>query len=419
MKTNNYLFLSLCLCIPLFALTGCDNDSFGEPFGTDTERYDIPLDTKSLEVNARGQKFAFNFYKEMAGKEESNFCISPLSASFCLGMVLNGANGNTYTELQEALGYEGLTNEEINAYAQMMQTELPKLDGRTIFMNANSMWIKDDFQMLEPFVKTNQTYYNAEVYNEPFNMETVDKINHWCANKTNDLIPKMLETISPNTLACLINAIYFKGVWKMEFDKGDTRDKPFHLKDGSEIKVPTMKQQATNYYYGDEQVSVVELPYGNGAFSLVLFMPSDKKKTSLDELIADLDADRWNQWMRNLSSYSFDLYLPRFTMESSMDLTDVMRTLGVKDAFKSEADFTNISAEQPLFIGLIKQNTFIKVDESGTEAAAVTIVGMDTMALPLATTLKELRFDHPFGYVLKENSTGAILFAGRVDHPKS
>ena len=216
MKTNNYLFLSLCLCIPLFALTGCDNDSSEEPFGTDTERYDIPLDTKSLEVNARGQKFAFNFYKEMAGKEESNFCISPLSASFCLGMVLNGANGNTYTELQEALGYEGLTNEEINAYAQMMQTELPKLDGRTVFMNANSMWIKDDFQMLEPFVKTNQTYYNAEVYNEPFNMETVDKINHWCANKTNDLIPKMLETISPNTLACLINAIYFKGVWKME-----------------------------------------------------------------------------------------------------------------------------------------------------------------------------------------------------------
>ena len=337
MKTNNYLFLSLCLCIPLFALTGCDNDSSEEPFGADTERYDIPLDTKSLEVNARGQKFAFNFYKEMAGKEESNFCISPLSASFCLGMVLNGANGNTYTELQEALGYEGLTNEEINAYAQMMQTELPKLDGRTIFMNANSMWIKDDFQMLEPFVKTNQTYYNAEVYNEPFNMETVDKINHWCANKTNDLIPKMLETISPNTLACLINAIYFKGVWKMEFDKGDTRDKPFHLKDGSEIKVPTMKQQATNYYYGDEQVSVVELPYGNGAFSLVLFMPSDKKKTSLDELIADLDADRWNQWMSNLSSYSFDLYLPRFTMESSMDLTDVMRTLGVKDAFKSGA----------------------------------------------------------------------------------
>ena len=368
MKTNNYLFLSLCLCIPLFALTGCDNDSSEEPFGTDTERYDIPLDTKSIEVNARGQKFAFNFYKEMAGKEESNFCISPLSASLCLGMVLNGANGNTYTELQ---------------------------------------------------VKTNQTYYNAEVYNEPFNMETVDKINHWCANKTNDLIPKMLETISPNTLACLINAIYFKGVWKMEFDKGDTKDKPFHLKDGSEIKVPTMKQQATNYYYGDEQVSVVELPYGNGAFSLVLFMPSDKKKTSLDELIADLDADRWNQWMSNLSSYSFDLYLPRFTMESSMDLTDVMKTLGVKDAFKSEADFTNISTEQPLFIGLIKQNTFIKVDESGTEAAAVTIVDMDTSALPPATTLKELRFDHPFGYVLKENSTGAILFAGRVDHPKS
>ena len=143
-------------------------------------------------------------------------------------------------------------------------------------------------------------------------------------------------------------------------------------------------------------------------------MPSDKKKTSLDELIADLDADRWNQWMSNLSSYSFDLYLPRLYdgIRYGFNRCDEGHWES-RDAFKSEADFTNISTEQPLFIGLIKQNTFIKVDESGTEAAAVTIVGMDTKCAPPATTLKELRFDHPFGYVLKENSTGAILFAGR------
>lgn len=131
MKSTYYLFL--CLCIPLFALTSCENDLEGDNFGQDTERYDIPLTSKSAEVNAKVQKFSFDFYREMARRQKADFCISPLSVNLCLGMVLNGADGNTYKEIQETLGYENFTYEEINAYAQMMQTELPKLDGRTIF----------------------------------------------------------------------------------------------------------------------------------------------------------------------------------------------------------------------------------------------------------------------------------------------
>lgn len=130
MKSTYYLFL--CLCIPLFALTSCENELEGDNFGQDTERYDIPLTSKSAEVNAKVQRFSFDFYREMARRQKADFCISPLSVSFCLGMVLNGADGNTYREIQETLGYENFSYEEINAYARMMQTELPKLDGRTI-----------------------------------------------------------------------------------------------------------------------------------------------------------------------------------------------------------------------------------------------------------------------------------------------
>ena len=275
MKSTYYLFL--CLCIPLFALTSCENDLEGDNFGQDTERYDIPLTSKSAEVNAKVQKFSFDFYREMARRQKADFCISPLSVNLCLGMVLNGADGNTYKEIQETLGYENFTYEEINAYAQMMQTELPKLDGRTIFTNANSVWVRNDFKVLESFVKTNKMYYNAEVYNEPFNDGTKDKVNRWCADKTNNLIQKILDDSSSDAVSLLINAIYFKGVWTSEFKEKDTKDEPFYLNSGEEIKVPTMRQENTTDCYVDDKVSVVELPYGNGAFSLVVFMPSAMK----------------------------------------------------------------------------------------------------------------------------------------------
>lgn len=416
MKNISYLFL--CLCIPLFALTGCDNELEGNNFGEDTERYDIPLGTKSVEINGKVQRFSFDFYREMARRQEADFCISPLSVSLCLGMVLNGADGNTYTELQKALGYEDFTNEEINAYAQMMQTELPKLDGRTVFTNANSLWIKNDFKVLESFVKTNKTYYNAEVYNEPFNGETKDKVNRWCSEKTNGLIPEMLEELSPGSVSLLINAMYFKGVWTSEFKKEDTKDEPFYLSNGSEIKVPTMRQENTVGCYMDDKVSAVELPYGNGAFSLVAFMPKDRGEGALNRLIEGLDDAEWNRWIDRMEDRNLKLYLPRFKFQSPvMDLIEIMQAMGVSDAFdRMRADFSRM-CEASVFIGGLKQKTFIEVDESGTKAAAVTVADMIFCSSSSTASSSELRFDHPFGYVLKEKSTGAILFAGRVDRP--
>lgn len=416
MKITNYLFL--CLGLPLLTLAGCDNDLPGDNFGKDTERYDIPLASKSVEINDKGQAFAFNFYKEMARREKADFCVSPLSANLCLGMVLNGADGDTYKEIQQTLGYEDFTYEEINEYARTMQAELPKLDGRTIFTNANSLWIKNDFPILESFINTSQTYYDAEVRNEPFTNETLSKINNWCANKTNDLIPEILTEISPLKVSYLINALYFKGVWTAEFKKKDTKDEPFYLSGGKEIKVPTMWQENTMLCYIDDHVSAVELPYGNKAFSLVLFMPNSDGDEALSQLIEGLDQTEWNRWLEGMRSSNIQLHLPRFKFQSQeMDLVDVMKAMGIKKAFNElQADFSNMS-DMPIYLSILKQKTFIEVNESGTEAAAVTAAGMDLFALSPEPQVTELRFNRPFGYLLKEKSTGAILFAGRVDRP--
>lgn len=261
-------------------------------------------------------------------------------------------------------------------------------------------------------------YYNAEVYNEPFDDGTKDKVNRWCADKTNNLIQKILDDSPSDAVSLLINAIYFKGVWTSEFKEKDTKDESFYLNNGEEIKVPTMRQENTTDCYIDDKVSVVELPYGNGAFSLVVFMPSANDEGALNRLIEGLDDAEWNHWIDKMKQQNLKLYLPRFKFESPlMDLKEIMRVMGISDAFDPAlADFS-MMCDASVYINEVKQKTFIEVNESGTEAAAVTVADMNLSMDSPAPIISELRFDHPFGYVLKEKSTGAILFVGRVDKP--
>lgn len=402
-----------------FCLLSCTSDDGGD-FGKDTPRYDIPLSTKSGEINTQVQKFSFDFYREIAKSEKNkeNFCISPLSASLCLGMILNGADGNTYTEMQKTLGFEGFTNQQINEYVKMMQTELPKLDGRTIFTNANSLWVNNSYTLLPEFIQTNKTYYDAEVSNEPFDNSTLEKINSWCKQKTNGLIPEIIDKISDDMVSYLINTIYFKGVWTNEFKKSDTKDEPFYLANGGIVKVPTMKQTQSNNYYVDKDVQVVELPYGNESFSMVLFIPTDPEKKDIDKVIADLNRETWINWNENMYPVNMTIYLPRFVIQTEKDLIGSMKVLGIQDVFYDySANFTKMSTTVGLYIDLLKQKTFIELNESGTEAAAVTIGGTATTSVGPSQSA-EIRFDHPFGYVLKEKSTGAILFAGKVGKPE-
>lgn len=403
------------LSILAAVLTGCSDDN--DPSGKDTPRHDIVLSTKSEEINAQTTRFSFDFYREIAKAEPGkNFCISPLSASLCLGMILNGAGGNTHTEMQQVLGYQDFTNQQINEYVKTMQTELPKMDGRTLFTNANSLWVKDGYTLLPDFIKTNRTYYDAEVRNEPFDAATLEAINNWCNSKTNGRIPEILDEIDGQAISYLINALYFKGQWSKEFKESDTRNESFYRADGSTGSVRMMKQSNMLGYYSDKEVTVVSLPYGNEAFSMVVFMPTDTENNAIGNILSQLDGYKWESWINGMQATQCDLYLPRFKMETEKDLIETMNVLGIKEAFlENIADFSLMS-NTPLFIGLLKQKTFIEVNEEGTEAAAVTIGGMVNSAAPGPTPVI-VRFDHPFGFIIREKSTGAILFAGKVEKP--
>lgn len=403
----------LLAAVTLFG-TGCENSGSDTP---DTPLRPIALSTKGAEINRSTQQFSLRFFREIAKNKEVNFCISPLSASLCMGMLLNGADGETYDEMQQTLGYAGYTREEINEYARTMQAELPTLDAKTLFSTANSLWFREGFPILPEFVETNREYYQAEVRTVPFTPDLVSQINRWCSDHTAGRIPKIIDELPESSVAVEMNALYFKGIWATEFKKEQTTDENFYPTDGSTLSVPSMHQTETLAYYADNEARIVELPYGNGAFSMLLFCPADPARTTIDALLDGLTEEKWDQWTGGLFPHRVTLTLPRFKMEYEKELNREFQEMGTRQVFDIlTANLSKLSPE-PMALGLLKQKTFIEVDEKGTEAAAVTI-GIDYTSSyePVGPPI-DLRFDHPFGFVIREKSTEAIIFAGKVGKP--
>ena len=238
-----------------------------------------------------------------------------------------------------------------------------------------------------------------------------DIINGWCAGKTNNCIPKVLNEIPETARLYLLNALYFKGIWKNQFKKSDTAEEAFTNADGSKSTVHMMNLRDERFNYAEnEYFSMAELPYGNEAFSMVVLLPAEGK--SLDECLPQLNDERWGEWNSSLSSSALNLKLPRFEMEYDKELIDDMMAMGMQEAFTPSADFSGM-ADEDLFISLLQQFTYVKVNEEGTEAAAVTVGGMD-VAAPGPSTVIPFYVDRPFIFLIKEKSTGVILFMGKV-----
>ncbi|MDD3432132.1 MAG: serpin family protein, partial [Bacteroidales bacterium] len=378
-------------------------------------REDIDLTRSQQVLVENGNSFAFRLLEQVNMEEEKeNFCISPYSISQALSMTLNGAAGNTASEMISALGFEDYTQTEINAYQQKMNQALQSLDPQTNIAIANSIWIRDDYSVRKEFVDTNTYYYEAEVQNLPFNAAALKAINDWCDVKTKGRIDKILENIASDDIMFLLNALYFKGSWVQKFDKAKTAESPFYLAGGNQTEVNMMYQKAEFPYFEDDAVQVVDLPFGNEAFSMVFVLP--RQGVDMDELIATLNAANWDNWLQQLNKTEINLKLPRFKLEYEKELIPTMSALGMQSAFDSQrADFSLINAAQNLYIGLLKQKTFVKVDEEGAEAAAVTVVGMKlTAAMPEI----QMTLDRPFLFMIKEKSTSCVLFMGRIGHPQ-
>lgn len=376
----------------------------------------IELTEAQTRMASESTDFAFRFFQtanEVLGKETQNrdkLILSPLSASYALSMLANGADGTTLAELTETLGFSGFSVDEINTYNQKLVKELAEQDNTTILSTANSLWMLDDFLTLDSYREALTRHYDAEVRREE-RTKAKEAINAWCADKTNGCIPEFLKD-DPTGEVMLLNALYFKGLWSSPFSKDATQTGTFTNEDTSRSYVDMMNRKDHYRFAQNDLYAVVRLPYGNGAFALEVLLPQEG--VGLAQCIKSLDGASWKALQESMRLEEVDVKLPKFGIEDYRNsLLDVLKAMGVQDAFLNTADFGKM-AERDLFVSSVDQSIYFKLDEEGTEAAAVTGIGISTVLPSSPDGVYEFYVDRPFLFLLTEKSTGSILFMGKV-----
>ena len=410
---KKYISYIIVILISVCSLPACEET---EPIQKEIPK--ITLNKKAAEIIEADKAFGFELFREVLNlSEEDNLMISPLSVSYALGMTYNGAAGTTLEAFNNVLHFGDLTTEEVNESYKDLMGQLIHLDNQVEFSIANSIWYRLGFQVLPEFIDANKDYFDAAVKEIDFtDPQTVEIINGWIEDKTNDKIKDMLDFIPGDAVMYLINAIYFNATWKYEFEKEDTYQGDFNLADGNQHQVDYMRVTGDFAYTSNEEFTAVELPYGDSTFSMVVMRPSGE--TEVSDLVAKLDVARWDSWFDNSSFTGVQIDLPKFKYEFKELLNDPLKSLGLGVALSEfEADFTKINPAGNLFISRVIHQTFIDVQEEGTEAAAATIVEISFTSTGGGSPIY-FKADKPFLYLIKENSTGAIVFIGKVGKPE-
>jgi serine protease inhibitor len=397
----------------LLAFAGCSK----EESIVKREIVPITLTNNQKALVLSNNAFGFDIFRKINDNEraDNNVFISPLSISLALAMTCNGASGETLTEMQNTLRFPDLSGDEVNEYFHSLSNALLNLDPTVNIGIANSIWYRQGFSVLPAFIKVNKDYYNAEAQSLDFDSPaSVNTINHWVASKTNDKITKVIDAIDPYQVMLLINAIYFKGQWTYNFDKNATADGVFHLFSTGESAIPFMHQQGTFNYYSNDSLQMVEMPYGQGNFSMIVLLPAGGYAVST--LANCLSPEMWNEWTDNLRQTNVKLSLPKFKFQYERELNNDLIDLGMRKPFSIiDADFTKINAEEDLYISLVKHNSFVEVSEEGTEAAAVTTVAISTTSIgPEEPTFIPFIADRPFVFVIRETTTNTLIFMGKI-----
>jgi serine protease inhibitor len=365
--------------------------------------------------------FGLKLFREInQAQGDMNIFISPLSVAMALGMTLNGADGTTLEAMEQTLELSGLTLEEINESYSHLIDLLTQLDPKVQFDIANSIWYRyPDFPAPEvDFLQRCEDYFGALVTGLDFNApDAAATINAWVEESTNGKIEEIVDDpIDPLICMFLINAIYFKGSWVYQFDESQTQDTLFYRPDGSTVTCKMMSQKALHRFLLHDDFHVVDLPYGDRAYSMTLFVPWEDG--DINALIAQMEPENLSSWLSQFSSDSVNVFIPRFALEYDRELKADLTALGMGIAFDpNNANFTNMYQLDygiNVFISKVKHKTFVEVNEEGTEAAAVTDVEMGYTSIPENPVF---RADRQFLFMIRENESGTILFIGKIVDP--
>ena len=363
---------------------------------------------------AASNEFSLALFREVSRRRAGRtLFLSPYSAAAALGMTLNGARGETLDGMRRALGVSGRTLAEVNESHRLLAYRLATADTGVTFGNANAIFYDRALTFERPFLDTTRFYFDATVEGLDFRdaPATLARVNGWARERTAGRIEKVLDEVRAGDQAMfLLNALYFKGAWTTPFETAGTRRAPFTRADGATQQVDLMSRRATFPHWRDAQLEAAELPYGAGRYAMTVLLPGQGR--TLDQLVESLTPARWQQVVDSLRPRDLQLSLPRFALTYEDEWKDVLSALGMEVAFVGgRADFSGMSSAlgRKLFLEFVKQKAFVAVNERGTEAGAVTTVGVGVVSMP-----QELRVDRAFAFAIRERTTGALLFVGKV-----
>lgn len=369
-------------------------------------------------VIARSNTFGFDLLQEVDGRravDQPNTILSPLSASMALGMALEGSAGETFTEMRAALGFQDMAREDINASYSGLLDLLLNLDPAVEIGVANSAWSRQGFPFETAYYEAITNSFQATVEELDFaDPGSKDIINQWVNDQTNGRIDSIIDEIGPQDILFLINAVYFKGDWTTQFKKGDTHPAPFHLDDGSTVDVSMMSGdiEDAGFAWLEGGRMVAELPYGGQAFGMVVVLPGPGE--TVDALLSDVDDGAWDSWINALHMGGIMVQMPKFELEWDGFLNDALKAMGMERAFQPLlADFSRMTPAEDAHISAVRQKTYMRVDEEGTEAAAATSVTVGVTSAPPGITV-----DRPYLLAIRERLSGTILFLGAVRDPR-
>lgn len=378
------------------------------------ESFLILSDAQHEMVN-NNNSFAFSLYNKTMGMNSR--VVSPLSVTYLMSMLANGADGETQQQILATLGWagEGIQQpslQDINDYSRMLIEKTARLDKAVTVEIANYVAVNKEFKLNSKFQKSVERDYKAGVESLNFTSpSTLKRINDWCNDRTHGMIPSIINEVDPDAVSYLMNAIYFNGTWKDKFSKEETKQEMFrgYTRD---IQYVDMMHRHGEYFYADgDGYSAVSIPYGNGAFRMTVILPTEG--SFLRDVMASMDGGKFQALQRSMEKCNVDLKIPRFTTEVDLPLNDIISALGAPLIFSPQADFSQF-ARGDFYVSKMFQKAKIEVSEEGTKAAAVTAAIMMMSAVrPEKKRNVVFHADSPFAYIISENSTGSIYFMGQ------
>lgn len=413
---------TILLAATVFLLASCKSatDAGGGPAPTPITALPRALSAAEQAIASSTNQFGPALLAQLnATRADSNIFISPLSATMALGMTLNGTEGTTRAEMQSVLGLGAVSREEVLASSRDLIALLRGLDPKVDFRIANSIWYRQSFApaIAPTFLTEATTYFDATTQGLDFAAPvSVTTINDWVKTNTNGKIPSIVDQLDAELVMLLINAIYFKGDWRDGFDRDETSPGPFTTSSGAKVQVPMMHRTAVTRVGGDGGRTVLEMGYGGDAFAMTVILP--RPGESVNALVESLATTGWNASYGPTGSTEVELTMPRFKFAWEALLNNSLQALGMRAAFvEGAADFTRLSPSKgrELFVSFVKQRSFVDVNEVGTEAAAVTAVGVGITSAPQRI---EVKVDRPFVFAIRERLSGTILFLGKIVEPK-